>query len=100
MNGTNSSDDDDDSVMSDIPELNDKMDDAEREDIERRTRVQQMRQLRRCIKSEIDHRLVDDLGRAFSYFCNGEYQYKEVAGRFVFDIVTELTDEFDSICGG
>ena len=97
MNGTSSSDED--SVMSELPVLSEDATDEEREEHENLLRQQQMKQLRQCIKSEIDNQLVDELGSAFSYFCNGQYQYKEISGRFVFDIVTMRTEECDDIYG-
>ena len=33
----------------------------------------------------------------FLFLCNEEYQHKDYWGRFIFGIVTEVTDEFDNI---
>jgi len=81
----------------DVPLITDEMDDSERDEVEQRMRRRQMAQLRDCVKADIDRQLVSETGRAFSCFCSGHFQYRETAGRFVFEIVTEITDEFEDI---
>eukprot|EP01083_Nonionella_stella_P163382 537561_1 len=89
---TQSTTDDDDELN-----ITEDMSDDEVRQMEFKIRNKELKELHQCIKTRIDSEMVFEIAKCFSFLCDKEYQFREHCGRFVFDMVTQITDEFDDI---